>query len=132
MRNFRFFIIFSLILIGCTKNVVLTDMLTGETLQGTATSSRDLEITMPDGEVLKGTYTVIRGEAVSFGSVAGYSPTGFSTMNGTAFMVSNNGQVYAVLRGDKGTIMEVQAVFSGSHGFGTAVTNRKKEYRVQF
>ena len=118
-------------LIGCVKSVKLINPNDGATIIGEYnTLSKSVKITLPSGEILEGEYVALTNASIGYGSLF------YGTNVGSAISVgaggSSNG--YALLKGDKGTVMEI--IFSYSewtgHGFGTAKTNKGDEYRVMF
>jgi hypothetical protein len=130
MRKFLVILIL-LVLIGCVREVKLVDFNDGTTIIGEYNkATKTVTITLPSGEVLKGEYVALTNATIGYGSLFYGANVGSMLSVGTGG--SSNG--YALLTGDKGTVMEI--IFSYSewtgHGFGTARTNKGTEYRVMF
>jgi hypothetical protein len=97
-----------------------------------------IEMTMPDGEVLKGEYSVVRGAAVQFGSIfeSVYGPGGIATGTGTtsnyAMPGSSTGAASAF--GNKGTSMDCEFYNDNvsGHGMGACKNSRGALYRLQY
>ncbi len=86
---------------------------------------KKVEVVFPDGEIFKGEY--VAAENISTGFL--FFPNGIATGIG----VSGGSQPgYALLKGDKGTVMEVIFTHSLGHGFGEAKTNKGETYKVMF
>jgi hypothetical protein len=128
------------LLCGC-HTITLTNFDTGETIIAVSHPFRLISATMPDGEVLKGTYSAIDNSSIStsFGSATafggGTSATAFGS--GTSYNVGGRGTVYALLKSTKPgskLMLEIYANFSPmtTHGFGQARTNDGRTYRVTF
>ncbi|HEY3932481.1 MAG TPA: hypothetical protein VGM58_08940, partial [Verrucomicrobiae bacterium] len=92
---------------------------TGETIIAVSHPFRLISATMPDGEVLKGTYSAIDNSSIStsFGSATafggGTSATAFGS--GTSYNVGGRGTVYAILKSTKPgskLMLEIYANFS--------------------
>jgi hypothetical protein len=97
-----------------------------------------VEIPMPDGEVLKGEYTLVRGGAVGFGSIYGlvYGPGGTTTGTATAtsYAVPGGSPGMVSAFGDRGTAMQCEVYndnFSG-HGYGACRSSKGALYRLQY
>jgi tetratricopeptide (TPR) repeat protein len=127
-------ILFSLVclfLSGCTGHLQLVSISDGTTILGEYhRNNRSIKITMPDGEVLQGSYSALSDASIGFGS----SLT--SARTATTFTTATEGttEAYALLRGNKGTTMELvlrYSEWSGS-GHGVAKTNKGAGYRVIF
>ena len=87
------------------KKITLTHFESGEVLVGSANRlSRDVSVTMPNGEILQGKFTL-----------------------------QDSGDTYALLKSTTTNLMlEIRATVSGASGFGEAQTNSGRRYRVQF
>ena len=95
-----------------TRKLTLTQFESGEVITGIAnTMTREVTVTMPTGEILKGKFS---------------EQSDFST--------STNGKAYALLKSSKSKLMlELTVSFNEfGHGFGDAHTNDGKNYKVQF
>ena len=97
-----------------------------------------VEITMPDGEVLKGEFSIVRGGSVGFGSIYGevYGPNGSASMSGesTTRTVPGGSQGMASTFGTKGTSVDCEFYndnFSG-HGMGARRSSKGALYRLQY
>ena len=101
---------------------VATGVLTGRfvghgNLQGIA------ELSMPDGELLQGEYSVVAGGSIGFGNIfsAVYAPQGIGSASGnaTAMSISGSGQGSVSLFGNRGTAMQCELLnnnFTGHAG----------------
>lgn len=137
--------------VGCiSRKATLVGFDTGEVLKAKFTDSMSttgrITVTMPDGEILKGKYSGVRGqETLSFGSAFGSgtvtTPTGtaFGSASGTAtgYSVGGQGKAYGLLASTKPgskLMMEIFAVYGvlGGHGWGEARTNDGRVYKLQF
>ena len=81
---------------------------------------------MPDGEVLKGEYSLVRGGAVGFGTIYGRAYTAATVPGGSPGQAS--------LFGDRGTSMQCEVYndnFSG-HGYGGCQSSKGGIYRIQY
>lgn len=124
-------ILILILLIGCVRQVKLVDFNDGTTITGEYnTASKAVSITLPSGEVVRGEYVTLTSATIGFGSL--FYGANIGSMFAMGVGGSSNG--YAILTGDKGTVMEV--IFSYSEwtgrGFGVAKTNKGAEYRVMF
>jgi hypothetical protein len=95
-------------------------------------------ITMPDGEVLQGEYSIVFGGAVGFGSIFGsvYGPSGSASVSGTSANVSieGKGQGQASLVGNRGTTIQCEFANANmtGHGFGACRSSRGILYRLMY
>lgn len=111
---------------GC-RHLTLTSFETGETLQARAYKlTRNIYVTMSDGQVLKGKYAAVTNESIGFGSGSataygsGTSATAFG--NSTSYAIGGPGSVYALLKSTKPgshLMMELQATFDPLNGYRT-------------
>lgn len=130
MRKFLILLIL-IFSFGCAHQLQLIDTNKGTILIGEFnTATKDVEVKLPSGEVLRGKYSAIANNTVAFGGtfVRGvYIPS-------TAVIANGGGQPgYAFLTGNKGTTMEVNFVYGrDAHGFGEAKTNGGMIYKVMF
>jgi hypothetical protein len=116
---------------GCTYPIKFINPQDGKVLVGEYNkSSKTITVTLPSGEVLTGEYVALTNASIGFGSMF-YGANVGSMMTVGAGGTSN---AYALLTGDKGTVMEIIASYSEwtGHGFGQAKTNKGEEYRVMF
>ena len=102
------------------------------------TGHGQVEITMPDGELLKGEYSIVRGGAVGFGSIYGsvYGARGATSVTGssTSFVIPGGSPGMASAFGDKGTTMHCEFYndnLSG-HGSGACRSSKDRLYRLQY
>lgn len=137
---------------GCviTRSATLVEFASGEVLRGKFTDSAatggTVEVTMPNGELLSGRYSAIRGtdeitftSATMSGTVIGTSGTASVSGSGigTQRTVGGQGKAYALLTsatpGSK-LVMEIIVIYGvlDGHGFGEARTNDSRLYKVQF
>ena len=150
MKNFLICLML-IVLTACTRTATLVNFETGEVLKATFTdgpgTNGNVEIVMPDGEVLQGQYTGMRGnESISFtnatASAYGYDSSGSSaTALGTgaaqSYSVGGQGKAYGLLTSTKPgskLVMEIIAVYGvlSGHGHGEARTNDGRKYKLQF
>ncbi|MEX0733053.1 MAG: hypothetical protein WD944_11740 [Steroidobacteraceae bacterium] len=137
---------------GCTvtRPATLVEFSTGEILHGVFTDNEGtggtVQVTMPNGEILGGRYSAIRGtDEVTFtsatvkGTVTNTSDISHVSGSGTGTQrtVGSQGKAYALLTsttpGSK-LVMEIIVTYGvlDGHGFGDARTNDDRTYRVQF
>ena len=88
-------------------------------------------ITMPDGEVLVGRYSVAQGGAVAMGSGTAFSPHGPVAYTGTSTIVNSGGNAYVIANGPR-TSMTCQLEVGGIHGGGVCRTTTGAEYQIVF
>jgi hypothetical protein len=122
----------AIVLIGCAHPVTLTNFNTGESLNGEFnTGTREITVTMRNGEVLTGKYSAASNSSVTFGTVFAGSG-GFA--GGTAINSGGASQAYAILKSQSSSLMMELIVTYGSNnnGFGEARTNDGRVYKVQF
>ncbi len=146
MKTFLLFAAICTSLTGCSRNARLypaNDIaIAGGVLvakfKSYGSGNGEIEISMPDGEVLNGEYSLVRGGSSSFGSLYGsvYGTGGSATITGSAnsHIIPGGSQGMASLFGNKGTAMECEFIndnFSG-HGNGACKTSTKAMYRLQF
>lgn len=83
-------------------------------------------ITMPDGELLTGEYSLVRGGSVSFGSIFAAAGGVSGSATTTTYAIPGGSPGTASLFGDKGTSMQCEFYndnFSG-HGYGGCQSSR--------
>jgi hypothetical protein len=126
----------TLLLLSCTHRVDLIDFNTGQVLKGEYNeANRKVTVYMPDGQILTGKYSAIDNAGTFFGTGFGFSGTTISTSFGQGVVAGGRGQVYALLKSNKSKLMmEIIVSHSkwGGHGFGEAITNDGRKYKVQF
>lgn len=97
-----------------------------------------IEMTLPDGEVLTGEYTVVRGGAVQFGSIfeSVYGPGGVATGTGTAstYSMAGSSPGTASAFGSKGSSMDCEFYNDNvsGHGMGACRSSQGALYRLQY
>ena len=124
-RYLLLLILASAVTTGCVRRFTLTDFTTGVIATGTFTSSRTAKITLPNGELFTGQWSAVKNAAFTFGLTGEVetSPT----------FVGVGDQIYALLKSNKGVLMEAIANYgSGTGGVGQARTNDGRTYRLQF
>lgn len=136
--KFAAFAVIAFNLIGCTHPLKIVDVKDGTVIHGEYhESGKRVTVTMPDGELLEGLLSKYFPSSTTFGSATGFitSParatTVPTTFNTTAMTISSSGQAYSILIGNKGTVMEILMNYTVNQGFGDAVTNKGKSYKVQ-
>lgn len=85
-------------------------------------NSGPIKVTMPDGEVLNGSFSVIKAGGIAFG----FSPAGTAT----AFGEANGGNFYASARGPRTTIT-CRGNAANGHGGGVCRTQDGATYQAQ-
>lgn len=102
------------------------------------TGHGEIEIPMPNGELLKGEYSLVRGGSIGFGSIYGavYGNGGSASVAGTttSYEIPGGSPGRADAFGDKGTSMQCEFYndnFSG-HGYGGCKTSKGALYRIQY
>jgi hypothetical protein len=158
MKNLNIIIILiSLyVLTGCVMQATLVDISSGVTLKAKFTDNSGTggkcQVQMPDGEILIGKYSGIRGtDEISFSNAVGkinskteYNYSGLnSNTNGTYSLagstrtVGGQGKAYAILTSTKPgstLVMEIISIYNvvSGGGFGDAKTNDGRVYKVIF
>ncbi|ULA62617.1 MAG: hypothetical protein LZF86_40121 [Nitrospira sp.] len=133
-------------LIGCTRTArmypandlaISSGVLTARFV-AYGTGNGEIEIVMPDGELLKGEYSIVRGGAMGFGNIYGsvYGSGGSMSFAGSAnsYVVPGGSPGMASAFGEKGTTMQCEFYndnFSG-HGNGACKSSRNALYRLQY
>ena len=142
------FVLFaSLILFGCTitreVNLYPTDnksditVLHGQ-LQGHGELHGVANITMPNGEILSGEYSIAAGGSIGFGGIFGsvYGPGGLTSASGTStsMAVSAEGEGSASLVGNRGTLMQCEFMNNNmfGHGYGACKITDGSTYRMMY
>lgn len=112
------------------------DFQNGITLEGRYNkASKTVMVTMPDGEVLQGKYSAMTNMTMGFGSAYAASGTTSAFATGNSFAVGANTPVYSILRAGKGPLMmEMKVMYNewSGNGFGEAMTNDGRHFKVQF
>lgn len=102
------------------------------------TGHGEIEIAMPDGEVLRGEYSIVPGGTIGFGSIIaavhtpGGSASGYAT--GTSYQTEDGSPGTASAFGPKGTSPQCEYYndnFTG-HGFGGCRSSMGALYRLQY
>lgn len=113
MKSKLALLVCSLFLISCSSihSVELTDLNNGQLLSGEYDESEQIaKVRMPDGEILKGHYTLNKDSNMTFGRITGMSSTydssGISNTFSsgsvvTASSIYSRGQAYGILTGKK-------------------------------
>ena len=92
MRNFLLVVLIGVAFMGCARNArlypandlaIASGVLTAR-FMAYGTGNGEIEITMPDGELLKGEYSIVRGGAMGFGNIYGavYGSGGSASFSG--------------------------------------------------
>ena len=116
-----------------TETVVLQGVIVGHG-QGHGTA----KITMPDGEILLGEYSIVFGGSVGFGSIlaTAYGPGGTTSINGTSASVKidGRGEGSASLVGDRGTSAQCEFLNANmtGHGSGACRLSKGSVYRMLY
>jgi hypothetical protein len=111
---------------GCAqispRSFDLTDFQSGDTLKGIYNSStKEVFVTMPDSQILKGKYFRMHNATFTFAK------------SFYAYSTSKSGDAYALLKSETSNLMmEIIVTYQGNHGFGEAITNDGRVYKVQF
>ena len=116
---------------SCVHEVKFVRFSDGTTILGKYNKiNKEVEVTLPPGETLKGQYIALTNATIGYGSLF------YGANIGSMLTISKGGRSngYALLTGDQGTIMEIIFDYSewSGHGFGIAKTNKGDEYRVMF
>lgn len=141
-------VILSFLLAGCTvtrtvhlypispipsETAVLQGVIVGHG-QGHGTA----KITMPDGEILLGEYSIVFGGSVGFGTILAsvYGPNGVKSVNGTSTSVSidGRGEGSASLVGDRGTSAQCEFLNANmtGHGYGACRLSKGNIYKMLY
>jgi hypothetical protein len=123
--------LFLIFLSSCVHEVKFVRFSDGTTILGKYNeANREVEVTLPSGETLRGQYVSLTNATIGYGSL--FYGANIGSMLTVGAGGSSNG--YALLTGNKGTIMEIIYSYSEwtGHGFGIAKTNKGDEYRVMF
>jgi hypothetical protein len=129
---------------GCSHKMSFTNFESGTQFEGKYQKiGKSIEVKMPNGEVLKGTYSNVDNSSMSFGNSfttgRAYSGTttafGSASSFGTGYSIGGAGKAYALLKSTTSNLMMElivdYSVWDGS-GFGEARTNDGQRFRVQF
>jgi len=100
------------------------------------TGHGEIQIPMPDGEVLKGEYSIVRGGTIGFGTIYGsvYGTGGAASYHGqsSTYVMPGGSPGMASLFGDRGTSAQCEFYndnFSG-HGNGACKISKGALYRL--
>ncbi len=135
------FFVVCLFLTGCApRHITLVDFQTGETLDGQLNESdRNITVTMPDGEVLSGKYSAISNTSPVYETGVGVATGSHrrGSVFGTGITIGGGGpsQGYGLLKSNTSNLMmEIVVSYSEytGHGYGEAITNDGRKYKVQF
>lgn len=133
-----------ILITGCSHKMTYVDFQNGNVLEGHYVDYvKDIEVTMPNGEVLKGKFSNISNNSFSFGNSfsSGTATNGTTTVFGnansfgTGYSVGGAGKAYALLKSETTNLMMEVVVNYDSwsrSGFGEARTNDGRKYKVQF
>lgn len=130
-------IIFVCLLTGCTtRQIVLVDFQTGQTINGKLNEfDRSIIVILPDGEVLAGKYSAISNKTAVFGTGFGMSSHSHGAVITTGVTNDGVGKVYGLLKSNSSSLMmEIVVSYSEwtGHGYGEAITNDGRKFKVQF
>lgn len=102
------------------------------------TGNGEVEITLSDGELLKGEYSIVRDGAIGFGTIFAsvYGPRGSASGSAfsTSYAMEGRSPGIASAFGTKGTRMQCEFYndnWSG-HGYGACQSSRGSLYRLQY
>ncbi len=96
------------------------------------------KVTMPDGEILLGEYSIVFGGSVGFGTLLGsvYGPDGVTSVNGStaSVQIDGRGQGSASLVGDRGTSAQCEFLNSNmtGHGYGACRSSKGNVYKMLY
>jgi len=96
------------------------------------------KVTMPDGEVLHGEYSIVFDGAVGFGSIFGtvYGSGGATSVSGTSsnITVAGKGQGSASLAGNQGASLQCEFLNANmtGHGYGACRSSKGEVYRLLY
>src|SRR2546428_2688700 len=117
-----------ILLTGCTYtyDVQLVKIVDGRpsasnTVAGTLRQwNRSITVVLPSGETLEGQYAAVDSSSVGFGTVLGTATPGkgVGTGVGSGMAVGGSGNGYALLKGDRGLLMEMVFSFNPRTGDG--------------
>jgi hypothetical protein len=113
----------------------LTSLERGETLTGSFGPGRAVKITMPDGEILEGTYSVASNATFSTGTAVARSGNSITTISSHVANSGGASEAYALVKSQKSRLMmEIIVTYSptNTQGFGEARTDDGRVYKVQF
>lgn len=127
------------LLVSCAKSFQLIRFSDGLTIEGAANLvSKTLTLTMPDGEVMEGRYAAVSDATFSTGFATGTftagRAVGTATSTAYGFSAGGHGNGYALLKGNRGRVMECVFQFNpmNNHGFGEARTNKGEAFKMIF
>ncbi len=125
-----------MVLAGCTGSGTLTPLDQGARGLGRLDyvdqgGRGTVTITMPDGEILNGTFTAASNVGISYGTATAFTPRGPITASGTTVYSGGAGNVWVSASGPR-TVVTCQAQASGNHGGGICRTNAGATYQLMF
>jgi hypothetical protein len=144
MKLFLSIVAVLILITGCSHKMTYVDFENGNVLEGHYVDYvKDIEVKMPNGELLKGKYSNISNNSFSFGNsfsngtMTNGTTTTFGNANsfGTGYSVGGAGKAYALLKSETSSLMmEVLVNYDAwsGNGFGEARTNDGRKYKVQF
>ncbi len=144
MKKILILIFVCTLIISCSSKIQLINFEKGEYLQGRYYKlTRSVEVIMPNGEVLKGTYSAISNATFTFNTIYNsgttYSSANTATFQGqsTGYGINSGGasKAYAILKSTSTDLMmELIVEYSEwtGHGAGEAITNDGQRFKVQF
>ena len=102
------------------------------------TGNGEVELPMPNGEVLRGEYSIVRNGTIGFGAIIGsvYGKNGSTSFAGVtpSYQMEGGSPGVASAVGPKGTIAQCEFYndnLSG-HGYGACKISPGKTYRLQY
>lgn len=129
-------LVLSVLLTACTHRLNLVDFENGTTLVGSYNElNKDVIVTMPDGEVLKGKYTAIQNIGMGFGSAFATGTGGSAFGTGQSVSMGASAPAYTLLSSTQSKLMmEIKVIYSqwSGKGFGEAITNDGRKFKVTF
>ena len=102
------------------------------------TGNGAMTIKMPDGETLKGEYSIVRGGTVGFGNIYAsvYGTAGAATgmASSMSYAMPGGSPAVASLFGDRGTSMQCEFYNDNvsGHGYGGCQSSKGGLYRLQY
>ncbi len=118
-------------LAACAHQLKLVDMESAQIIYGSYNrADRSVIVTLPTGEVLTGQYSALSNASIGVSSLF----YGRKVATGYSYDSGGPSKAYAILTGDRGSIMEIMVDYSpvNRQGFGEAITKDGKVYKVQF
>jgi hypothetical protein len=129
-------LLLAFLLLGCVHKLEIINFETGQVINGQYNEAdRKVTVYMPDGQILTGKYSALSNATALFGTGFGFTGTTTTTTMGTGIAAGGKGQAYALLKSDTSNLMmEILVSYSewSGHGFGEAITNDGRKFKVQF